>query len=61
MKWVIKDYDTPIIEVWESFNGDLYFVAEKHPDYCFGFVRLYNMPDCAEWGDFPTFEAQSLV
>jgi len=51
MVWKVKNYENEIIEVYESFNGDLYFIAEKHPDgeiLCY--ARLYSMPDCAEWG-----------
>ena len=41
-----------IKEVYESFNGDLYFVAEQpDADGCaLGYARLYGMPDGAEWG-----------
>ena len=40
-----------IIEVWESFNGDLYFIAEKEDNEdIFCFARLYAMPEFAEWG-----------
>lgn len=39
-----------IVRVLESFNGDLYFIAEEDGDEVFGYVRLYAMPECAEWG-----------
>lgn len=42
-----------IIKVLESFNGDLYFFPEE-PDangYVLAYVRLYSMPEMAEWGE----------
>lgn len=51
MDWVVKGTDKPVLEVWESFNGDLYFVTEKKKNgeiLCY--ARLYNMPEFAEWG-----------
>ena len=42
-----------VIEVWESMNGDLYFVTDiEEGSERFGFVRLYSMPQFAEWGYF---------
>lgn len=47
-----------IVRVLESFNGDLYFIAEENEDeiaeengdeiLCY--ARLYAMPEFAEWG-----------
>ena len=56
--WIVKP-DGPIsdneaVEVWESMTGDLWLITE--PDYsnngaiAFGYARLYNMPQFAEWG-----------
>jgi hypothetical protein len=42
--------NTPIVRVLESFNGDLYFIAEEKGDEIYCYARLYSMPDCAEWG-----------
>lgn len=60
MNWYVKQDNQPVKEVYESFNGDLYFVIEKvvegFAELSYGFVRLYSMPECAEWGDFPNFE-----
>ena len=39
-----------VIEVLESFNGDLYFITEDQDGAIFCFARLYSMPECAEWG-----------
>ena len=51
MVWKIKNYDSEIIEIWEAFNGDLYFIAEKYPDgQILCYARLYSMADCQEWG-----------
>jgi len=54
-EWYIGEYvDEKILEVWESFNGDLFFLTEKPnngKDILFAYVRLYSMPECAEWGD----------
>jgi len=51
--WQVKGEGTPIIEVWEDFYGNLWFVAEYSDDgNQFGYARLRNMPDCAEWGYF---------
>ena len=36
----------------KHFNGDLYFIAEKHKDgYALAYARLYSMPEFAEWGE----------
>lgn len=49
--WIIQDYkNTPIEEVWETIFGDLYFFSEKMEDGRALYVRLYNMPQFAEWG-----------
>ena len=63
--WRVKpdtqSIDSDIIEVWESMNGDLWFIAEL--DYAqgcvaFGYARLYNMPQFAEWGAINRAELQ---
>jgi len=38
-------------EIYESYNGDLYFVVSEQEEYGFVllFARLYSMPDCAEY------------
>lgn len=49
--WKVKGEGKPVIEVWESFNGDLYFVVEKNKNgEIFCYARLYSMPEFAEWG-----------
>jgi len=51
MVWKVKGNGSPVIDVWESYNGDLYFVTEYLEEgEIFCYVRLYSMPDCAEWG-----------
>jgi len=54
-----KDYE--VIEILESYGGDLYFRTDKIEDdkTTFGYVRLYSMPDCAEWGCFNLDELQN--
>ena len=52
--WLVHGKGEPVIEVLESFGGDLYFVTEKQQTdqgtEIFCYARLYAMPDCAEWG-----------
>jgi len=48
--WKVKGKGDPVIEIWESYNGDLYFITEKNGDEIFCYARLYSMPDMAEWG-----------
>ncbi len=51
--WKVKGEGEPVIEVWEDYYGNLWFTTEVEEDgNRFGFARLYNMPDCAEWGCF---------
>ena len=51
MTWKVRGKGSPVTEVLESYNGDLYFIVEKHEDgQILCFARLYSMPDCAEWG-----------
>jgi len=60
MVWKINGIGSPIVEVWEDFKGNLWFVAERLQDtqfekdneICFGYSRLYHMPEFAEWGTF---------
>jgi len=41
----------PVLEIWESYNGDLYFVTEKEKNGdIFCYARLHSMPEFAEWG-----------
>ena len=52
MRAHIRGSETEIIEIFETFKGDLYFIAEyinKEGDI-FCYARLRSMPDCAEWG-----------
>jgi len=38
-------------EVWESYSGDLWFICEDDPKRAaFGYARLSQMPQFAEWG-----------
>ena len=52
MGWKVKGDGKDVLEVWEDFYGDLWFVTDKEDDVEFGYVRLYNMPEFAEWGSF---------
>jgi len=54
MSWKIKGSGDTVKEVWEDLYGNLWFVtdSEAGDGDKFGYVRLYNMPDCAEWGYF---------
>lgn len=52
MKWIVKEYtNTEIEEVYEAFNGDLYFFSypDENGDVVV-YARLYSMPEFAEWG-----------
>lgn len=42
-----------IIKIYETYNGDLYFLTEKPNEegYTLAYARLYAMPEFAEWGD----------
>jgi len=48
----VKGEGKPVLKVYESFNGDLYFLTEKadKDGYVFCYARLYSMPQFAEWG-----------
>ena len=50
--WKVKGEYDPVLEVWESYNGDLYFITEKDEETgeIFMYARLYAMPQFAEWG-----------
>ena len=50
--WKVKGEYDPVIEIWESYNGDLYFITEIDRDTgkIFCYARLYSMPQFAEWG-----------
>lgn len=51
MSWKVKGEGSKVLEVWEAFNGDLYFIVEKHKDgQILCYARLYGMPEFAEWG-----------
>jgi len=51
--WKVKGEGDPVTEVWEDFYGNLWFTTEIMEDgFRFGYARLHNMPDCAEWGYF---------
>jgi len=63
--WKIKGQGDPIIEIWEDFYGNLWFITEKDmdntPGLCFCYARLYNMPEFAEWGSVYLPEVQKAV
>lgn len=49
--WKVRGEGEPVLEVRETFNGDLYFIVEKNGNgEIFCFARLYGMPEFAEWG-----------
>jgi len=50
--WKVKGEGAPVLEIWESYNGDLYFITEKDEKTgdVFMYARLYAMPEFAEWG-----------
>jgi len=50
--WKVKGEYDPVLEVWESYGGDLYFITEKNEETgdVFLYARLYHMPEFAEWG-----------
>lgn len=39
-----------IVEVWESYGGDLWVFTEVNGDTGFGYARLSAHPQFAEWG-----------
>jgi len=45
-KYFVKGSDKPVVKIYETFNGDLYFFIDKEMCY----ARLYSMPQFAEWG-----------
>ena len=64
MGWKIHGKGADVIEVWEDYYGDLWFITEhqdKEDDIKFGYVRLYRCPEFAEWGSFSLKEIKSLV
>ena len=63
MVWKINGKGESIKEIWEDLYGDLWFVAEKEDKdgIAFGYVRLYHMPDCAEWGSFRISDVKEAV
>jgi hypothetical protein len=42
--------EVPIKRVLEDFYGNLWFVKDQDGDDLFCYVRLYSMPQFAEWG-----------
>ena len=63
--WKVKGQGDPVLEVWEDFYGNLWFITEKDiddtPGLCYGYARLYSMPECAEWGSISIPEIQQAV
>lgn len=50
--WKVKGDGPPVIEVWEDFYGNLWFITEhRGEDIVYGYTRLYHMPQFAEWGE----------
>ena len=74
MKNVVTIKGQPIIEVYESFDGSYWFVTEKawkqdsllgrkvykNDQILYGYVRLSNCPNCAEFGYFSETELMRL-
>lgn len=61
MSWKIHGEGKDIIEIWEDFYGDLWFVTDKEGGIEFGYARLYSMPEMAEWGTFSIADIKSQV
>ena len=62
MTWKIHGEGKSVKEVWEDFYGNLWFVTEQiDKETCFGYVRLYNMPDMAEWGSFRISDIKKAI
>lgn len=60
--WKIRGKGSPVLEIWEDFYGNLWFVTEHIDDRIkFGYVRLYAMPENAEWGTFDVQEIKEAV
>ena len=49
--WKVKGEGDEVIEIWETYNGDLYFITEKDEETgeIFCYARLYSMPEFAGW------------
>lgn len=70
----ITIHGTPVIDVYESFDGSYWFVTEKawtqdsviggklyeNDQILYGYVRLSSCPDCAEFGYFSEAELRLL-
>lgn len=55
--WKVKGEGNPVLEVYEDYYGNLWFVTKiEDSEINFGYTRLYNMPQFAEWGSFPNLE-----
>ena len=54
--------ENEVLEILESFQGNLYFRTDEIEEdgTTFGYVRLYSMPDCAEWGCFNMNELKEV-
>ena len=63
--WKVKGQGEPVLEVWEDFYGNLWFITEKDIEgtsgLCYGYARLYSMPESAEWGSIFIPEIEEAV
>jgi len=74
MKQIVTIKGKPVIEIYESFNGSYWYVTEKawkqdrlisgkvykQDQILFGYVRLANWPQFAEFGYFSEAELKRL-
>lgn len=58
--WYVNGDTTfdPVVEVWESYSGDLWFITDPNGATGFGYARLAAMPQFAEWGTINRQELQ---
>lgn len=61
MGWKIQGEGADVLEVWEDYYGNLWFITEHiDDDIKFGFARLYHCPEFAEWGSFSMNEIKQV-
>jgi len=63
--WKVRGQGDQVLEIYEDFYGNLWFITEKDIDgtsgLCYGYARLYNIPQFAEWGSISLPEIKQAV
>jgi len=61
MGWKIHGEGPDVLEVWEDYYGNLWFITEHiDDDIKFGYARLYSSPQFQEWGSFSLNEIKRV-